>query len=137
MTDQERAAMLAKAFQWLANGKDVEVSFSPLETNQLWDKVTFRGLCNVCSGAITGARLKPETITAMVTIPKPLKEWPADNADCWQATSFFVECVPADCRKLTGPAWDQIMQFGVIYATEKEAQQAMDAMRKFRTGELS
>ena len=132
MTDQERAAMLAKGFQWLAEGKKIEITSQPDGSAQDWNYASVTGL-SVSALDIQNVRLYSETITATVTIPKPLTEWPTDGSVCWQSTVLGPSIVSTQCYKI--PVWIDLLNAGVMFASEKEALDCTEAIRKFRTGE--
>ena len=130
MTDQERAAMLAKAFDAIAQGKNVQI----YAVSKGWTNLDAQR-CLSFFQCIDKVRLVPETITATVTIPKPLKEWPSDNSNVWIDKGSKSEKVCWDWYK--NNHWETELKAGTVYATEALCNEAMESMRKFRTGELS
>ena len=131
MTDQERAAMLARGFTWAAENKSIEWLFDDLVGKRFWTTEFFENFAN--RNVVYDVRLVSETVTAIVTIAKPLKEWPEDHVIVWIDNGWCVrKILPSSSRS---KVYGNELQNGMVFLSEHEANQSMEAIRKFRTGE--
>ena len=132
MTDQERAAMLARGFTWAAENKSIEWLFDDQVKKPFWTKEFFENFAR--RNIVYDVRLVSETITATVTIPKPLKEWPKDGSNVWLDRGSY--CAVLVAVGYQAQLYEKELNMGCVFATKNDANQSMEAMRKFRTGEL-
>ena len=126
MTDQERAAIISKAFTLIAQNKNVEFI-----TSNDWIELEPKVWLDLFK-YVKAIREAPKTITATVTIPKPLKEWPADESMVWIDHGYTVQ--PVNANRYQNRVYEQELLNGIVFETREQAEQSQQAIRKFRTG---
>lgn len=127
MTDHERAAILFKAFALIAQNKNVEFI-----TSNDWIKLEPKVWLDLFK-YVKAIREAPETITATVTIPKPLNEWPKDESTVWLDYGHKVQAVNA--KSYSSGVYEQYLLAGIVFATKEQAEQSHEAISKFRAGQ--